>query len=168
MKAARPVYHLQPRRPRAKSTNPERQAQKAIVEWLRLVLPRGSLVWAVVNEIPGRSANQISRARYGEKLKAFGVLTGVPDLTIVLPAGRVKFIETKRPTGGVVSDAQQGIHEALRAAGHAVGVCVDIESARAFLTEQGVRLNEAAGQLARHATVRKAARKDRLNDPMPF
>ena len=162
------TYYLKPRKPRAKSTNPERQAQKAIVEWLWLVLPKGSLVWAVINEVAARSTNKNSKARFGEKLKAFGLLPGAPDLTLTVPMRRTLFIETKRPKDGVVSSDQQDVHVALRASGHAVGICVDIESARAFLRDEGVPLNEAAGQLARHAKVRNAVRKDPLNDPLPF
>lgn len=146
---------------------PERAAQVAIVEYLKLVLPEGAMVWAVVNEAAPKSKTSYGRARFFAKRKAAGVLTGFPDLGVSL-AGRTLFIETKRPVGGVVSSEQQERHRELRILGHAVGVCVDIESARAFLQDEGVILREARGQHARHAVVRMAARKGLVNDALPF
>lgn len=47
---------------------------------------------------------------------------GVPDRIILLPGGRVLFVETKRPKGGVLSAMQKKWHEWLRALGF--WVCV--------------------------------------------
>jgi len=48
--------------------------------------------------------------------KHFGgyILHGVPDLIVILPTGRVFWVELKR-YGGVLSDYQKEAHEALRA-----------------------------------------------------
>ena len=40
-------------------------------------------------------------ARTGGKLKAMGVKPGVPDLVIVCPGGRVRFLELKSPKGSL-------------------------------------------------------------------
>ena len=47
---------------------------------------------------------------------------GVPDRIVVLPGGRVYFIETKRPKGGVVEKRQGIQHRKLRRLGADVRV----------------------------------------------
>ena len=143
----------------------ERQIQSGLVRWLKLVLPVGSVVAASMNEAAASSDDPFARARYYERRKAAGVQRGWFDLTLVLP-GRIVFLETKRPAGGVLSEAQQLVHEKVRALGHPVGVVVDIESARWFLREEGVALREAVGQPARPVSVRLAKRM--TADEIPF
>ena len=143
----------------------ERDAQVSVVDWLKAVLPRGSVVAAVKNEHAARSPSKWGRIRFYEKRKQEGVTTGFPDLVLDLP-GRTLYIEMKRPVGGKLEDEQQRIHEQLRANGKAVGVCVDIESAREFLLREGVPLREAPGQPTRVATVRMAKRL--VDDALPF
>lgn len=43
--------------------------------------------------------------------------SGVPDRIILLPGGRVLFVETKRPKGGTLSTLQKWWHERLRRLG---------------------------------------------------
>ena len=45
---------------------------------------------------------------------------GYPDRQILLPGGRVVWVETKRPSGGRVSGAQRVAHEKLRRLGQVV------------------------------------------------
>ena len=144
--------------------SPERTIQVAIVRWLRLVLPRGSVVFAVKNEHAPSSLSARSRMAFFSKRKAEGVLGGVPDIVCALP-GRTLFLETKTEVG-VLSEKQQVVHEQLRAIGHPVGVVVDIDSARGFLLRCGVELREAAGQPTREVSVRKAKRL--VDDDLPF
>ena len=65
------------------------------------------------------------------RLKAEGVLPGVPDIFIANPAGGYHglFIEMKRAEGGRLSDAQRKIIEALREAGYRVAVCYGADDA---------------------------------------
>ena len=48
--------------------------------------------------------------------------SGVPDRIVLLPRGRVVFVETKRPKGGELSELQKKWHEWLRALGFHVWV----------------------------------------------
>ena len=143
----------------------ERDIQVSIVNWLRLVLPRGSVVWAVKNEHAAKATTTAGRMRFFQKRKAEGVLAGIPDVHFVIPGPRLLMIETKT-AAGVVSANQQIRHEELRALGVAVGIAVDIDSARGFLSREGVALRETAGQPTRVAKVRFAKRL--VDDEMPF
>ena len=145
----------------------ERATQVAIVRWLRLVLPRGSIVAAVANEARASSADPHARARYYDARKAAGVVTGFPDLILALP-DRVMFLEMKRPKGGVVSWQQALLHEALQALGHPVGIAVSIETARGFLRRHGVALSESADLPVADVAVRYEKPPTFTNDAMPF
>jgi hypothetical protein len=139
----------------------ETPTQRALVQWLRHVLPPGSKVAAVVNETgAAKSSDPIKRARYFSARIAAGVLPGWPDLLCALPGGRVVWIETKRPVGGVLSVDQQDIHRDLRAIGHHVGVACDPESALLLLREAGVDVR-AGDMVPRPAVVRLASRAPR-------
>ena len=47
---------------------------------------------------------------------------GVPDRIVLLPGGRVRFVETKRPKGGTLSNLQKWWHKKLRILGFSVWV----------------------------------------------
>ena len=149
------------------NASPERAAQVAVVKWMRLVLPRGSIVFAVKNEHAPRSMTTGGRMAFFAKRKAEGVKSGIPDLGILIAGPRLLMLEMKRPGGDdVLSDKQQGVHEDLAALGIAVGLGDSIESARGFLLAHGVTLREASGQAVSVAKVRRAKRIPR--DPIPF
>lgn len=57
----------------------------------------------------------------GWPIKAEGLHTGFPDRMLLLPGGRVRFVETKAPWGELRAD-QVRVIEALRLAGFAVDV----------------------------------------------
>jgi hypothetical protein len=63
-----------------------------------------------------------SKQRFAEieKLKAEGLVSGIPDLFI--PQYKL-FIEMKRRSGGVVSDKQKNVHDILKSYGYNVEVC---------------------------------------------
>lgn len=61
-------------------------------------------------------------ARQGALFKAMGLLPGVPDLGLILPEGRIAWVEFKAE-GGRVSPEQHAIHAILRGLGHRVSVC---------------------------------------------
>lgn len=56
------------------------------------------------------------------KLNPFGV-RGIPDRLVLLPVGRVCFVELKRPVGGVFEPLQERWHVKLRTMGFRVYVC---------------------------------------------
>lgn len=157
-------------------TPAEREAQRAVVAWLRRVLP-DAIVHAVVNEQAGSSASAISRARYGQARKRTGVVSGFPDLLILLPGGRCCMIEMKKPprrseaTGellkGVLDETQGNLHARMRSLGHKVEVATCIDTARTALHAMGVATREAVGQPMPKAVFRRA--KSRMPaDPVPF
>lgn len=124
---------------------PERDAQKAVVAWLRAVLPPGSLVWATVNESPAQSRDPHARARFYASRRAAGVVTGWPDVGMIVPGPRTVMVEMKAPgySPSDVSEEQRRVHAGLRALGIPVGICTGIDDVRAFLLSRGVRLREA-------------------------
>lgn len=149
---------------------PERAVQVPLVDWLRMVLPRGWKVFAVKNEYQARSADPKARARFYAMRKAEGVVTGWPDLGCVDPKGRLYPIEVKAP-GGIVSSDQQDRHEELALEnGTVVGIVDSIESCRLHWHTLGIHLRETPGQLMRPAKVTYEKRKHRLVDDMalPF
>ena len=152
-----------------KRGSPERSVQVALRRWLELVLPVGSIVFAVKNESAAKSSDPMARARFFAKRKAEGVLTGFPDMGLLIPGPQTVLVEVKPPTNGVLSDAQDGLHTRLRSLGFPVIVATSIETARGGLLALGIPLREAAGQAVGVAKVRVAKRRVRLlNDRVPF
>ena len=80
-------------------------------------------------------ANGGSRdAREASNLKVQGVLAGVPDLCIVLPEGRMMWVEMKAKDGRV-SKAQTELHEHFAELGHRILVAYSAEEALDKLRE---------------------------------
>ena len=72
----------------------------------------------------------------GRMLKAEGMITGFPDLTVIGPSGRVAFLEVKAEKGRT-SPAQEDILAMLQRMGHAVAVVRSQDDAVAALQEWG-------------------------------
>ena len=68
------------------------------------------------NEVEGYLTRQVE-ALGGRSVKIDTVI-GFPDRLILLPQGVSALVETKRPTGGRVSDVQLVMHSLLRRMGH--------------------------------------------------
>lgn len=83
--------------------------QVAFVRWFRAEYPN-----VMIFAIPNGELRAISVA---QRLKAEGVVSGIPDLFI--PEWNI-WIEMKRQKGGKVSKEQRKIHEQLRTIGHTV------------------------------------------------
>lgn len=96
----------------------EHAEQTAFVQWFRLQYP-GVLIFAIPN---GGARNKATAG----KLKAEGVLAGVPDLFI--PRWRL-FVEMKRKAHGRVSPEQAEVMRALGAAGYTCIVAHGCEDA---------------------------------------
>lgn len=115
--------------------------QSSVVDYLRFVAP-DCVTFAVPN---GGKRNK----REAGRLKAAGVLAGVPDLVVVAP-GQVIFMELKAPKE-YAKKHQIEIHERLRAFGHTVAIVRSIDDARNTLRACGVRLRETETPQRRQA-----------------
>jgi len=154
----------------SKHGSPERDFQVTLCKWLRLVLPRGSIVAAVTNEHATRSAPGSPGAiRFYEMRKAQGVKAGFADLIILLPGGRVFLLEVKEPGGGSLSADQQLFREDVAAIDHHYGVCDSLETARWALWSAGVPVRDSNREPAWPWKERLSAPKTRLPaDSVPF
>jgi hypothetical protein len=122
----------------------ERQAQRTVLEWLDLALPVGSIVQHVANQSAvDPSLPKHAKARFFEERRKDGVLTGFPDLLILLPGRRVVLVEMKRPGGGRLSKEQKELHPRIRALGFPLPVARTIEDVEAALRADGVPLRTA-------------------------
>jgi hypothetical protein len=119
--------------------HPERDAQNAVVKWLR---SHGLLVSATQNERGAKSKDASAQARFGQARKASGVTAGFPDLTLCLRDGRTVYIEMKAPAGRL-SPAQLAIHAWLLEHGHIVVTGTSIDTVQAALAAEGVVIGPA-------------------------
>lgn len=99
----------------------EHNIQVACVNWFRYQYPK-SVIYAVPN---GGQRNAIVAA----KLKAEGVLSGVPDLFIAEPKGKYHgfYIEMKNGKQGRVSENQKLLMEHFEDKGYCCRVCRSFE-----------------------------------------
>lgn len=121
-----------------KRVDREGPVQKAIVDYLRSVMP-----WAIVhhckNEINKRGQHiQIELANAKRK----GAVTGFPDL-LVLPYANIGalFFEVKAE-GNYATTEQKAVHEQMRDLGYRVAVVRSIDDVRDALAEWGVGTTE--------------------------
>lgn len=118
------------RRPATKKAPGVKQSETAIhlevMRFLRLAWPGDLPVFHVPN---GGSRT----AREAGKLKAMGVLAGVPDLTFILPNGQTAFIELKTSDGGLSAE-QIDFRTLVVALGCAYRVCRTVDEVEATIT----------------------------------
>lgn len=101
------------------SCPPESEEQKALFDWWqRTPYARHFVMYHIPN---GGRRDKITGAR----LKAEGVVAGVPDVFLASPRQGFHglYIEMKRQRGGTVQDTQKELIAALRQAGYRVEVC---------------------------------------------
>lgn len=110
----------------------EHEEQKALMIWATAQVGRGR--WMLENLFAIPNGGDRHPAVAG-KLKAEGVMSGVPDLLLAWPSsGRCGlFIEMKRRKGGRVSTGQELWHGRLRAANYAVAVCKGCHEAQEII-----------------------------------
>jgi hypothetical protein len=111
---------------------PEADAQRTIVQALRVVLPRGSIVHHAANEVTG--GDRPGKLRQAI-LVGMGVHPGFADL-IVLSGGRVLFLEVKSPTGRL-SRSQIVFRDMVQAQGFAWALVRSLEDALGALADHG-------------------------------
>ncbi len=111
---------------------PEADAQRAIVQALRFVLPRGAIVHHSANEVS--SGDRRGKTRQAI-LVGMGVHSGFADL-IVLSEGRVLFFEVKSKTGRL-SPSQVAFRDAVQAQGFAWALVRTVDDALAALADHG-------------------------------
>lgn len=62
-------------------------------------------------------------------------MAGMPDRIVMLPGGALVWVETKRPSGGVLSGLQKHRHRQLRRLGQRVVVCWSADDVDGLLDE---------------------------------
>lgn len=111
---------------------PEADAQRAIVQALRVVLPRGSIVHHAVNEVT--SGDRRSKLRQAI-LVGMGVHPGFADL-VVLSGGKVMFLEVKSKTGRL-RPTQIEFRDAVQTQGFGWALVRSVEDALGALADHG-------------------------------
>ena len=106
----------------------EHAEQASLMAWWNMWSKQnapGVLLYAIPN---GGARNIIT----GRKLKAEGVLAGIPDLFLATPRGAWHglYLEMKRSRGGHVSDAQKAIMALLERQGYRCLVAHGVVEAR--------------------------------------
>ena len=109
------------RRSNTAGAGSESAEQQALFRWWRLFQPKlapGRVMYAIPN---GGRRDAVTGAR----LKAEGVLAGVPDVFLAAPVAPYAglYIEMKRRNGGRATPAQKAMLATLEASGYAVAVC---------------------------------------------
>lgn len=113
-----------------KRDNPEERLQAAIVQHLRLLAPK-NVIWF-------HPANGGQRSkRTAARLKAQGVVPGIPDLSFVLPDGRAAFMELKAPNGRL-SPAQKEFGDLCARMEVEYAVSSDLDQCLSILKAWGV------------------------------
>jgi hypothetical protein len=109
--------------------------------------PEHTLQARLINECDVRQRREIVRfaipngdlrtRNVALRLKAEGVIPGIPDMGFAIEDARTVWLELKA-INGRLSDVQVGIHHKLRKLGHVVGVYSDLDEALLFLASAGV------------------------------
>ena len=114
----------------------EATEQMKVVEWCRVTdwQSGGALGLANIFHIPNGGWRSKSEAA---KLKAMGVVAGVPDLFLPLMCGGKGglWIEMKKSTGGRISGQQSAFGERLQALGYEWRCCNGAEEAIGAIRE---------------------------------
>jgi hypothetical protein len=111
---------------------PEADAQRAIVQALRIALPRDAIVHHAVNEIP--SGDRRGKIRQSI-LVGMGVHAGFADL-IVISGGRVLFLEVKSQTGRL-RKSQEFFRDTVCAQGFGWAIIRSVDDALSALADHG-------------------------------
>ena len=118
---------------------PEADLQRAVVQALRLILPRSAIIHHCANEVTEPGPRGAKRQAI---LVGMGVHPGFADL-MVLCDGRVLFLELKSLKGRL-SPAQEAFRDAALAQGHGWALVRSLDDALGALADHGFTTRVAA------------------------
>ena len=118
---------------------PEADLQRAVVQALRVVLPRTAIIHHCANEVTEAGPRGAKRQAI---LVGMGVQPGFADL-MVLCDGRVLFLELKS-LKGKLSHAQEAFRDAVLAQGHGWALVRSLDDALGALADHGFTTRVAA------------------------
>ena len=113
-------------------STPEADAQRAIVQALRVALPRDAIVHHAVNEI---AANDRRGQIRQSIVVGMGVHPGFADL-MVISGGRVLFLEVKSQTGRL-RKSQEGFRDTVSAQGFGWALVRSVDDVLGALADHG-------------------------------
>ena len=111
---------------------PEADLQRAVLQALRVVLPRTAIIHQCANEVTEAGPRGAKRQAI---LVGMGVHPGFADL-IVLCDGRVLFLELKSLKGRL-SPSQEAFRDAVQAQGHGWALVRSLDDALGALADHG-------------------------------
>jgi hypothetical protein len=123
---------------------PEADLQRAVVQALRLALPRTAIIHHSANEVTESGPRGAKRQAI---LAGMGVHPGFADL-VVMCDGRVLFLELKAPKGRLRSE-QETFRDAILAQGHGWALVRSVDDALGALVAAGLPTRIAAGPAVR-------------------
>ena len=89
-----------------KKTYPtEHIEQTTFVNWFRIQYPK-SLIFSIPN-------GELRAISVANRLKAEGVVSGIPDLCCIFENGVIIWVEMKKEKGGTISKPQKEIHKKM-------------------------------------------------------
>ena len=118
---------------------PEANLQRAVVQALRIALPRTAIIHHCANEVTEAGPRGAKRQAI---LVGMGVHPGFADL-MVLCDGRVLFLELKS-LKGKLSHAQEAFRDAVLAQGHGWALVRSLDDALGALADHGFTTRVAA------------------------
>lgn len=105
----------------------EHKIQVKLLDYLALAARSDVYYFAVPNQSNRHIQNAV-------KMKAEGVRSGIADLCFMFPAGRVAWLEMKKP-GGSLSVTQKTFRDICLSLGHTWGTAKSVDEALALLTK---------------------------------
>ena len=99
--------------------------QKIFVNWFKINFPN-FIIFSIPNE--GKRTN-------GNKLVGTGLTKGISDLAILLPNGKIVFMEMKKQKGGKLSEYQANFIKKCKSLGHIALVCYGASDASEKILE---------------------------------
>ena len=112
----------------------EDKLQRAIVDYLELVLPQPHLVFAIPNAAARRNGGRAGNA-------VPGLRPGMPDLAFIVD-GITYYLEVKIPKRGRISNAQNDMALAITTCGAKVAFVTSIDAVRRYLRDWGISTKE--------------------------